>query len=262
LGILGAWTQATWGKGCARAGRRWRAEAPSDGLSCAIGAGAAPVRDGVDAERLLLSCRSGSEPDRAEAYQQLGEILYRALVPRAGRDPRTRHLAADAAQEALVTVWQHLDAGRGPSRPSSFVSWSVRIAINKLRDAQRRLEPQAKTRVSKRVGLSRQVRIDADTGDEGHALAERLADRAATEAASGPERDDLREAIMGLQGLTVISENSKTVLLLGYLCDWEDEELAAHLGTTKSNVHVIRCRDLGKLRNDQAFLRRLRRALS
>lgn len=219
------------------------------------------MRDGVDAERLLRACQSGAEPDRAEAYQQLGEILYRALVPRAGRDPRTRHLAADAAQEAIVTVWQHLDAGRGPSRPASFVSWSVRIAINKLRDAQRRLEPHARTRVSKRVGLSRQVRIDADPGDEGHALAERLPDSAAADVASGPQRDELREAILGLQGLSVISENSKTVLLLGYLCDWEDEELAAHLDTSKNNVHVIRCRDLAKLRDDEAFLARLRRAL-
>ena len=38
----------------------------------------------------------------------------------------------------------------------------------------------------------------------------------------------------------------------------KDLHLAEHLGTSRNNVHVIRCRDLGKVREDRAFIARLR----
>jgi transcriptional regulator len=47
------------------------------------------------------------------------------------------------------------------------------------------------------------------------------------------------------------------VLARGFLEGVEDEELADLLGTTRANVHVIRCRDLAKLREDESFLAQL-----
>ena len=67
-------------------------------------------------------------------------------------------------------------------------------------------------------------------------------------------------ALLGeIRSIASVSERSRTVLLRGFLEGWEDEELAEHLGTNKRNVHVIRCRDLAKLRQDAAYMRRLRR---
>lgn len=215
----------------------------------------------LDAEQLLAECQAGDEQSRAEAYQQLGELLYRMLLRRVGRDPRVAHLAADCAQEAIVTIWQRLESGHGPDQPASFVSWSARIAVNKLRDEQRRLEPQTTLRRSKRVGLSRQVRLDAED-DDGHSMSERLADSGHADVDAAIANEELRGLVLEINDLGIVSDKSKTVLLRGYLGGWDDAELADLLGTSKNNVHVIRCRDLAKLRADDRFMHRLRLGLA
>jgi RNA polymerase sigma factor (sigma-70 family) len=212
----------------------------------------------LDAEQLLSACQSSDERLRADAFQRLGQLLYRVLLREVGGgDPRVAHLAEDCAQEAIVAIWQRLESGHGPDHPASFVGWSARIAVNKLRDAQRRLEPQARVRRSKRVGLSRQVRLDAPEGEEGRAMSERLADDGTHESDAALGTEELRELLFGIRDLGIVSESSKTVLLRGYLGGWDDLELADSLRTTKNNVHVIRCRDLAKLRGDPGFMRRL-----
>ena len=58
-----------------------------------------------------------------------------------------------------------------------------------------------------------------------------------------------------------LSEASRTVLIKGYLEGWDDAELAEHLGTTRGNVHVLRCRGLARLRAHGAFMDQLARWL-
>ena len=50
---------------------------------------------------------------------------------------------------------------------------------------------------------------------------------------------------------------SRRVLLEGYIGGLDDDELAASLGTSRANVHVIRHRDLAKLRRVDDYMRRL-----
>jgi len=216
----------------------------------------------VDAAALLDQCRSPAEQERQVAFQTLGRLLYRLLLPRVRDDPRREHLAADSAQEALVVVWQRLSNDQGPAVPASFVSWAARIALNKLLDAQRRLEPVGQARRPRRVALSRQVRLDAAAeADEGRALDDRLPDPTTEDGGALAMTADLRRLILQVGQVAGVSEASKTVLLYGFLADWDDDELAAHLGTSRNNIHVIRCRDLTRVRGDTAFLDHLRSAL-
>lgn len=224
--------------------------------------GAARVTVRVDAAALHDACRDADPRVRAEAFRRLGQLLYRLVWPRVRERPDLHGLAEDAAQEALVTVWRQLEAGRGPEERERFVGWAARIAVNKLLDGLRRIEPEGAPERTRRVAASRQVSLDAAAGDDARAatLGERLADADAPPADAGAFARGLRDVLWRIRDVSSVSERSRTVLLLGYLEDWDDAELAEHLGTTRANVHVIRCRDLAKLRGDAAFMRALRAA--
>ncbi len=224
--------------------------------------GAPAASPAHDAARLYAACVSPREAERVEAFETLGRWLYRALWRHVQGDPRLDHLAADCAQDALVTVWEQLAAGRGPDQPASFLGWSVRIATNKLVDELRKLEPSPRVNRSKRVALSQQVRLDAADGEDasnGRPLGDRLADAAAPALEDRMAYVELHALLNEIHRIRSVSANSKTVLLNGFLDGWDDAELAEHLSTSARNVHVIRCRDLAKLRQEGDFMQRLRR---
>lgn len=211
-----------------------------------------------DARALHDACISESELERVAAFERLGQMFHRMLWPRVSRDPRLHHLARDCAQDALVKVWEHLDEERGPDDPDRFIGWATRIATNTLLDELRRLQPVTRVHRSKRVALSQQVRMDVAATEEGRTLAERLADEDAPDAEHRLAYQEIHALLSEIHHVRSVSENSRTVLLKGFLEGWEDEELARHLETSRRNVHVIRCRDLAKLRADPAFMDRLR----
>jgi len=211
----------------------------------------------VDAEALYDACRSASERERAAGFEALGRLLYRLLWPRVKGDPLGAERAADCVQEALEVIWRRLEAGAGPEVRASFVSWSARIAVNRLLDEVRRLEPTARVRRTKRIAASRLVSLDAPTAGDGPPLVEQLADPHADAPEDPRAYDEIAGLVELIRAMPAVSEPSRTVLLFGFLAGWSDDELAARLGTTRPNVHVIRCRDLAKVRQDPEFMARL-----
>jgi RNA polymerase sigma factor (sigma-70 family) len=207
---------------------------------------------------LLEACRSAPPAERAAAYQDLGRRMYRLLWPRVRHDPALVNLAEDSVQDALVKVWRALEAGRGPDHPDRFVSWAGRVAANTLVSELRKVDPSADVARPKRVGLRRQdsleAALDPETGPS----------REPADTGAGPEEQaegrQLAEVLVEIHDLSAVSAASRTVLLRGYLAEWDDDELAEHLGVTRANVHVIRCRDLAKLRADEGYMARLRAA--
>lgn len=181
--------------------------------------------------------------------------MFRMLWPRVRHDPQLASLAEDCVQDALVKVWRALEEGRGPDHPDRFVSWAGRVAANTLVSELRKLDPAADVTRPKRVGWRRQVSLDAALEpDEGPARElPALAPSPEERAAAG----QLTELLLEIHGVGAISEASRTVLLQGYLAEWDDDELAAHLDTTRANIHVIRSRDLVKLRGEAGFMDRL-----
>lgn len=212
--------------------------------------------DDSEALALYRACAFGTRSEQVAAFERLGRLLYEIAWRRVRDDPRLEHLAEDCMQEALVTIWRRLQAGQGPDRPASFIHWAATIVLNKLREEIRRLDPATAVRPAKRVALRLQTSLDAPETPEGLPLVETLPDRGA-----GPEellqRQELIRLLDEIRTTTAISEPSRIVLLKGYIEGWEDAELAEFLATTTANVHVIRCRDLAKLRRQPEFMRRL-----
>ena len=113
---------------------------------------------------------------------------------------------------------------------------------------------------ARRVALSRQVSLDAPLGgDEDRPLSDLLADGGGEDAAHALEAQELLGLLSRISTIRSVSEQSRTVLLRGYLQEQDDEDLAAELDTNRRNIHVIRCRDLEKLRHDEDFMSSLRR---
>lgn len=210
----------------------------------------------VDAERLYRHCRDPDPRTREAAYAELGRLLHRIAWRQAGDDPQWQALADDCAQEALETVWRHVDADRGPDHPDRFVAWAVVIVVNKVREAIRRLDPHPEVRRSKRVAQSLQVSLDAP-GQDDRTPAQTLAD-AGADVAGIAETADLSRLVAEIGATAAVSDQSRFVLIKGFIEGWDDDELAEALGTTRSNVHVIRSRDLAKLRADRSWMERLK----
>ena len=221
---------------------------------------AAPVDLSAEGRELLSACGSASPAERQRAYQTLGQRLQRMLWPRVAADPRLQHLAEDCAQEAIFKIHQQLAAGKGPDDPERFLAWAARIAANRLVDHMRLMEPAPTAARARRVALSRQVSLDAPLGgDEDRPLSDLLADGGGEDAAHALEAQELLGLLSRISTIRSVSEQSRTVLLRGYLQEQDDEDLAAELDTNRRNIHVIRCRDLEKLRHDEDFMSSLRR---
>lgn len=214
--------------------------------------------EAADARRLYDACQSHDLRAREAAFRELGRLLYPIAWRRVKDDPRLLPLAEDCTQEMLVTVWRQLEAGRGPEQPESFVSWCATILVNKVREELRRLNPAPERRRSKRIALSRQVSLDEPAAPGERALAETTPDDA-PDADTVLAYHEIRDLVREIQTIPEVSEQSRIVLLRGFIDGWDDAELAEHLHTSKSNVHVIRCRDLAKLRVAPRFIERLRR---
>ncbi len=214
----------------------------------------------AEGRELLAACQSEAPALRQRAYQSLGQRLQRMLWPRVASDPRLQHLAEDCAQEALFKIHQQLEAGKGPDDPERFLAWAARVAANRLVDHLRLLEPATAAGRARRVALSRQVSLDAPLGgDEERPFGELLAAGDGEDAAQALESEELLGLLSRIRTIRTVSEQSRTVLLRGYLQEQDDEDLAAELDTNRRNIHVIRCRDLEKLRHDEDFITSLRR---
>jgi RNA polymerase sigma factor (sigma-70 family) len=218
--------------------------------------------DAEDARALHAACLSASHSERRAGYRRLGSLLHDIAWRRVAGDPRLHHLAEESMQEALLTIWRALERGRGPDAPERFVAWAATIVVNKVREGIRRLEPRGAPGRTKRVALSRQRSLDAPAREGEATLGERLVDENATGGEAAFEsvgvHAEMRELVADIVRVETVSEASRRVLLLGYIEGFDDADLAEHLGTTRANVHVIRSRDLAKLRAAVDFMARLR----
>ncbi len=217
----------------------------------------------MEGRQLYESCRAGG-PAQAEAFQALGRYLYQVAYNLVRDRAQLHDLAEDSTQEALVAIWQSLDGVEDPDR---FLSWAARVVINKLYDACRRLGvgiaeqqadgspmPAARRR---RVPLGKQDSLDA-IRDSGGQLQDIIADLPDAVPDARFARRELIEMLTdGIAHHGALSAQSKIVLIRGFLNDWDDGMLAAALKTSRSNVHTVRSRDLGHLRDDAAYLRLL-----
>jgi len=214
----------------------------------------------TDGRTLYDKCRAGG-PEQAEAFQSLGRYLYQVAYNLVRDRAQLHDLAEESTQEALVTIWQSLDGVEDPDR---FLSWAARVVINKVYDGCRRLgvgigEQPAESgaeRVARRrrVPLAKQDSLD-EIRESGGQLQDIVADLPEALPDARFARRELVELLCaGIARHSALSDQSKVVLIRGFLNDWDDGMLAAALKTSRSNVHTIRSRDLSHLRDDADFL--------
>ena len=188
---------------------------------------ASPDQVGRLAERqytiaLYEACRQQRDRDlRERGYRELHSLLYRTA------DRRWPELAEDAAQRALVLVYEQIDRCRDPGAFVAFTLFKLRHALKQERRAR---------------------------GQEEY-LEERVQDDVSADLATLPahlEQQDRRRALVAaIQRLP--DERQRQAILLKFLSGLSDEEIGERLEITVGYVRVLRHRGLGRLRKDQAL---------
>lgn len=175
------------------------------------------------------------------AFQELGLVLLRIACARLRDQPYLSHVAEDCAQQALVTIWRKLHAGQGPERPEWFTTWCASIVIHRVLDEQRR------------TFRSRIDSLDELVEEDESKLPPASSNPAADER-SFATADDGQRFIALIENHPRLSNETKLVLLHGYLLERDDQELAEQLGKSRATMRVLRFRGLKVLREDQEFM--------
>lgn len=204
-----------------------------------------PTSKLTSAGRLLYDeCCSDNPHARNDAYQQVGEYLLRMAYARLRTRPHLSHLAHEAVQQALMTIWQKMRDGQGPHEPQWFLSWCGSIVIHKLLDELRKLGRPA-------------VELLADEDEEMEILL-LIPDASATVPEHHSiENESQRELMELIRDHPSLKPDHKTVLINGYFFDQDDAELARLLDVAPATIRVLRFRGLQQLRADAAFMARL-----
>jgi RNA polymerase sigma-70 factor (ECF subfamily) len=185
------------------------------------------LREGMDEQSLIAAAQRGSMDAFNElvlAYQdQVYNLAYRIMG-----DPAS---ASDAAQEAFISAYQHIDGFRG-EYPSSFKSWLMRIVSNACYDELRRRKRRPTTSIE-----------DFETDEE--------ANPALVSETEGPEEYVQREEMARViqTGIQTLPADQRVTLVLSDVQGFSYDEIAemtdVPLGTVKSRLARAR----GKLRD-------------
>ena len=189
-----------------------------------------------DSRTLYDLCTSADIVAVQQGVQRLGECLM--AVARAQLNPNRYDYQAveDCVQNAIIAIWTMLEKGEGPEEPGAFMAYAVKTTKNKCIDRVRHDGRRPPT-----IQMIDEAAIDAIL-DHGLPLDEEFIYLAAS-----------------INNHKRLSENSKKVLIGGYLLDMSEIDLAKELATAVPNVGTIRHRNLKKLRSDHAFMTALRK---
>ena len=176
---------------------------------------------------LCEACRQNRDLQKREAaFGDLHRVLYRAAYN------RWPELAEDAAQRALVLVYEQLDRCR---EPGTFLAF----ALNKLRHA---FQQEARAR---QMG-ARDLKPDcASLEDVPSELPDREAGTLAQRLLSEESTAALLQAIERLP-----DSRQRSVVLWKFFGGLSDEEIGIRLDIRSGHVRVLRHRGLDRLRGD------------
>jgi len=175
----------------------------------------------ADDRALLVRAQSG-DMAAFEQFVRLFELRVRGLLGRILNDERD---VEEAAQDAFVQAWRHLDRFRGDSAP---FTWLYRIAVNEALQRARRkrldtqpLDDDKLSGLEYRDAPGAPRPLPPDLAAESHEVREFLAAR-------------LRQLPLGL----------RVPLVLRDLEDWSNQEIAdaleLSLPAAKSRIHRAR----------------------
>lgn len=199
---------------------------------------------------LYDACASKERQAQERGLREVWLYLYRAGLFKT-HDPER---AKDAAQQALVNAWKHLQQCRDKG---SFISWCNLILLNVVREQFRR-----DMRRSRRGKTEKWVREEiplAEVGNPGEEL--ELVDSEEKNALSEDmsfdlaAQGELHARLLVAIRACLASEDQRTVVIESFFNDRGFKELAQALDTTPGNVQVMKSRALKKLRRCPDFVR-------
>lgn len=171
---------------------------------------------------LYQACRQDQDAAlRERAYRELHGLLYRVATN------RWSELAEDAAQRALVLVYEQIDRCRDPG---AFVAF----ALFKLRHALKQEQRARGKELAVDDGLLAQVHADVAPP--------------ATQVDQHERCQTLLDAIGRLS-----NERERAAIAGRFLGGQSDAEIGERLDITAAHVRVLRHRGLRRLRNDEGL---------
>jgi RNA polymerase sigma-70 factor (ECF subfamily) len=185
------------------------------------------LREERDEQSLIAAAQRGNMDAFNELVLSYQDQVYN-LAYRIMGDPAS---ASDAAQEAFISAYQHIDGFRG-EYPSSFKSWLMRIVSNACFDELRRLKRRPTTSI------------------EDFELDEEANPALVSEAGSPEEHAEREEMARVIQtGIQTLPADQRVTLVLSDVQGFSYQEIAeitdVPLGTVKSRLARAR----GKLRD-------------
>lgn len=163
--------------------------------------------------RDLVERAAAGETDAFEALVRLTSNRLYAIAYRILRD---QHLAEDALQQVLVTIWDHLPRLRDPDR---FEAWTYRLIVRAAVAEARR----------------RRATPHAELRDDGDGAADPAATRSRDDYAQVADRDALE------RGFRRLTPEQRAVLVLQHYAGLSLAEIADSLGipvgTAASRIH-------------------------
>jgi RNA polymerase sigma factor (sigma-70 family) len=200
-----------------------------------------------DSQTLYALCRSANPAEVHEGFQRLGGYLLVVARSTLNAVLFDQSVVEDSVQEALKDIWLRLSRDQGPEKADYFYSWALSIVnhkcIDKLRSVQRH-----RTTSLEEVDHEEDMLPVGDTESE---------------YASYPEQlvllNEMKvKLLLDLHRHPKLSEDSRVVLVQGFLFEKTDAELAALLGVAQPNIRLIRHRNLQKLRQDVDWIAEIR----
>jgi RNA polymerase sigma-70 factor, ECF subfamily len=195
---------------------------------------------GPDTDQLLEKAAQGDDPARQQLLDRHRRRLYRMVAAHLDRRLAARVDPSDVVQEALADAARKLD-GYLRQRPLPFYPWLRRLAWERLVKLHRR-----HVRSQRRSVGREEPGVLALPDESAVQLANCLID-----SHSGPGerllREELRSRVRG--ALDRLPANDREILVLRYLEQLRNNDLAAILGITVGAVKVRHVRALGRLRD-------------
>ena len=168
-----------------------------------------------DIDKLVVMAQGGETQAFALIYDELVKPVYRYIFYRV-----ESNIAEDLTEDTFLKVWQNLKKYKKGKHP--FSSWVFRIAHNLVVDYYR------KNRTTEEID-------------------DRMAD---TKEGNNPESQaNIKLTQIRLRKvIRKLPENYQQVILLKYINEFDNKEIAASIGKSEATVRTIQFRALEKLR--------------
>ena len=160
-----------------------------------------------------------------EAFGELYSIYLAPIYRYVSYQVRDKMTAEDIVEEVFVKAWKAIATCKGKSQ--TFSAWLYRIAHNHVVNTLRRM--------NKRVSLE-SVEMETET------LIEVTNPEQEVEAKLA--KQELSEA------MTCLSQNQRQVIILKFIEDLDNREIAQILGKREGAIRVLQMRALSKLRQE------------